>query len=112
MSDDDLRDEIAQLELRIETLAESNERCRKLDLAAKIAIATGALWLLATILAVVTFVTALVLAAIAAVLGGTVLLGSNSSTWKQVATAQQRAEARRTELIGEIEMREVSECEP
>lgn len=118
MSDDDLRDrdnlrdEIARLELQIETLAESIERCRKLDLAAKVAIAGGAVWLLATVLGAVDFVTPLVLAAIAAGLGGTVLLGSNSSTWKQAAAAQRRAEARRAELIGQIEMRAIPECEP
>jgi hypothetical protein len=49
--------------------------------------------------------------AIAAVVGGTVVYGSNGSTAKQTADAMKTAEARRAELIGSIDLRLVGESE-
>jgi hypothetical protein len=50
-----------------------------------------------------------IIGAIAAALGGTVLLGSNASTWRETAAALQQTEARRNELIGLIQLRVVNE---
>ena len=105
--DEDDREEIAQLERRIEGIAESIERCRKLDLTAKLAIGAGAAWLVLLLIGVIAFAPINIVAAIAALLGGTVLLGSNSSTWKQAAAALSRAEAQRTERIERIALRTV-----
>jgi len=103
--DADPRDQIARLEARIERLAESAERCRKIALFAKAAIAAG-LALLAAIL--LGFVRAdalsLMLAAILS-LGGIVLFGSNNTTAKQTAERIAEAEQRRAELIGGIDLR-------
>ena len=52
MDDDDFHDEIAQLEARSEALAEGIERCRKISLAAKLAIAAGAIWIVLVLLGV------------------------------------------------------------
>jgi hypothetical protein len=45
--------------------------------------------------------------AIAAVIGGVVVFGSNSSTSKQTAAAMKAADAQRAELIGMIDLRSV-----
>jgi hypothetical protein len=47
--------------------------------------------------------------AIAVVIGGTVVFGSNTSTAKQTAAAVKIAEALRAELIDKIDLRVVTE---
>ena len=49
--------------------------------------------------------------AISAVIGGTVVFGSNTSTSKQAAADIKAAEALRAELIGKINLRLVGEAE-
>jgi len=51
------------------------------------------------------------LGAISAVIGGTVVFGSNTSTSKQAAVAIKTAEALRAELIGKMNLRLVGEAE-
>ena len=112
MDDDDFRDEIAQLEARSEALTESIERCRKISLAAKLAIAAGAIWIVLVLLGVIAFSPGTIIAAMAAVLGGIVLLGSNATTWTQTDAALHEAEAMRADLIGRIDMRVVGDERP
>ena len=104
MSGDTIRDEIARLEDRIEALRASIARCRKLSLGAKVAIAAGLVWLGLTLLLIVSLTPSLFFAAIAAVIGGIVLLGSNATTWNETEAALHAAEARRMALIDEIEL--------
>jgi hypothetical protein len=106
----DHRDEIAGLEERIEALASSIERCRKVSLAAKIAILVGGAWLAMTLLALVTFTPSLFFGAIAAAIGGVVLLGSNATTWNETAGALRQAEAARMALIGSIDLTVVDDA--
>ena len=101
----DRREQIRRLEQRIEELAETIERCRKFVLMSKIAIALGGLLALTMAFGVIWFDATVMVAAITAVIGGAVLLGSNSSTWDEKAAALQAAEARRAELISEIDLR-------
>ena len=105
----DIHDDLAQLEARIEALAESIERCRKISMAAKFAVAAGAVWFALMLLWIVSFGAAAFVAALSAVLGGLVLLGSNATTWEQTATALHAAEAERAQLIGSIDLRLVGE---
>ena len=105
--DDDPQQDIARIEAHIEALHEAIERCRKFSFAAKLAIGAGAVWLALVLLGVIPFVPYAVIAAMAAVIGGIVLLGSNATTWTQTEDALQRSEAMRAELIGGIEMRVV-----
>ena len=107
-----LRDDIAELEARIEALSESIERCRKISLASKLAIAAGAGWLALLIVGLVAFAPYELVAALAAVLGGIVLLGSNSTTWTQAETALDQAEAMRAALIGRMDLRLVDAANP
>lgn len=105
--DDATADDIARVEARIEQLALSVERCRKLSLAAKIAIAGGGAWLVLTALWIVPFVPAAVFGALAALIGGVVLLGSNATTWTQTEAALRASESLRAEMIERLALRTV-----
>jgi hypothetical protein len=100
----DPRDEIRRLETRIEALAARLENCRKFVIAAHAAMAFGALVLAALILGVIRFDALAMVTGIAALLGGIVLSGSNKTTAAQTAAELAAAEARRAQLIGEIEL--------
>ena len=102
-------DNIALVEARIEELAEAIERCRKISLAAKIAAAAGTLWIALTLLGIVEFAPALAVAALAAMIGGVVLLGSNATTWTQTQSAMRASEALRADIIGRLELRPVND---
>jgi len=106
-----LREEIARLEERVEALTESLDRCEKLSLIARLVLAGGAVWLVLIVLRVLPFAPFSIVGAIAALLGGIVLYGANTSTWKQTLAAIAQAEALRTHLIGRLEMQTVEESE-
>ena len=110
MSEDDPTDEIAELEARIEELAEVAARCRKFILASKLAIACGAALLLITVLDLPGSGSAAGLGSIALVLGGIVSLGSNVSTLRQTNAAIDAAEALRSELFCRIDLRVVHDA--
>ncbi len=110
MIESDSTDEISDLEARIEALAEIAERCRKIILGSKIAIVAGAGLLLAAILGLFGTGAFAALASIALILGGIVSLGSNVSTLRQTAAAISSAEARRSDLIGGIDLRLVRDA--
>jgi len=98
---------IESLEARIEALSAKIESCRKFRLAARIAIAGGAVLLIALMVRAVAFDAAAMGAGIAAMLGGIVLLGSNRSTEEEASAQRAAAEAERAMLIGQIELRVV-----
>jgi len=102
-------DEISRIEQRIEDLQAAIERCRKLSLAAKATIAAGGLWLALTLTGIVHFAPWLAIAALSAVIGGVVLLGSNATTWTQTNDALKASEALRSKLIGGLDLRVVEE---
>ena len=99
MADGDLRDQIAHLEADIEQLAQAFERCRKAMALAKVAIAAGAIWISAYFLGAIWFEPATMIGALAAIIGGVVVFGSNSSTSKQTMAAMKAAETQRAKLI-------------
>lgn len=110
MTEDDPTDEISDIEDRIERLAEIAERCRKYILASKIAIGSGGVLLLITILGLFGTGQTAALGSIVLVLGGIVSLGSNISTLQQAESAIGAAEARRAALIGSIDLRVVADA--
>jgi len=108
MDDDgDLREEIVRLEADIEQFAETIESCRKLLLIAKAAMALAALLVLGGVLGAITLDPAVLIAAFGVFLGGIVVFGSNTSTLEQAVAATKAAELRRSELIGQIDLRVV-----
>ena len=89
----DPREQISELEVQIEELAGALERCRKTAMASKAAMAFGGILLAATILGVVTFDPMAMVAGLAALLGGVVVFGSNTSTANQLSESMRNAEA-------------------
>jgi hypothetical protein len=106
------REEIAELEVRIEELADALERCRKFALAAKIAIGLGALLTAATLVGVLTFTPMVLIGGVAALLGGVVIYGSNASTSDELTKSMRDAEARRAALISGLDIRLVHDAPP
>jgi small neutral amino acid transporter SnatA (MarC family) len=106
---EDVRDEIATLEQRIEALSESLERCRKVALAAKAAIAAGAVLMALLLFGLVWADVLRLMVAAILLLGGIVLAGSNASTARETAAGIADAERLRAELIGEINLTLVPE---
>jgi hypothetical protein len=106
-ADGDLPAQISRLEARIDGLAETLERCRKIALVSKAAIAAGALGMAVMTLGPMRVDPMAMLAAMTAVIGGIVVFGSNRSTSEQTAASMRAAEALRAELIGRLELRVV-----
>jgi hypothetical protein len=102
-------DEISRIEAQLEELAEVSERCRKIILASKAAIAGGGALLLLMLLGLFGSNQVAAIGSIAVVLGGIVSLGSNVSTLQQTLAAMSAAEALRSDLIGRIDLRVVGE---
>jgi hypothetical protein len=109
MDEEARRDEILRLEVRIEQLAETVARCRKLVVISRGVIAAGAVVILAILVGAVRFDAMAMVAAITAVIGGTVLLGSNGSTANETAAELKAAEAQRAELIDTLRLRAVGD---
>ena len=110
IAEDDPTHEISLIEERLEELAEVSERCRKIILVSKAAIAGGFALLLVMVLGLFGSSQVAALGAIAAVLGGIVSLGSNVSTLRQTTDAISAAEALRSDLIGRIDLRLVGDA--
>ena len=109
MNDDDgdLREEIVRLEADIEQFAATIESCRKLILIAKGAMALAGVLIVAALLGAINLDPALLIGAFGVVLGGIVVFGSNASTLEQAMAATRAAELRRSQMIGQIELRVV-----
>jgi hypothetical protein len=102
-------DDIARIEERIEELREAIVRCRKLSVTAKLMIGAGAAWIALTLILLIPYLPGMVFGALAAVIGGIVLLGSNSTTWNETDAALVASEAMRAEWIGRRDMRMVGD---
>jgi hypothetical protein len=107
----DLHEEILHIEAHIEGLTDIMERCRKIILISKVAVAAGGILILAMVIGVVGFDPTTIVGAIAAVIGGTVGFGSNTSTLKQAMIDMEAAEAQRTELISRMDLKVVGDGE-
>jgi hypothetical protein len=109
MDEDNLIDEISRIEARLEELAEVSERCRKIILVSKVAIAGGVSLLLVMVLGLFESNQVAAIGSIAVVLGGIVSFGSNVSTLRQTTAAMSAAEVLRSDLISRIELRVVGD---
>jgi hypothetical protein len=109
MPDIDPHQEIVRLEAQIEEFVARIESCRKFILAGRIAAAVGGVLLAALFFGAIRFDLQLMMLAMAALLGGIVVWGSNGSTAKEAAGELAAAEANRKALIGMIDLRVVAE---
>jgi len=109
MDEDNPIDEISRIEARLEELAEVSERCRKIILVSKVAIAGGVSLLLVMVLGLFESNQVAAIGSIALVLGGIVSFGSNVSTLRQTTAAMRAAEVLRSDLISRIELRVVGD---
>ena len=109
MADDDLRDQISRVETDIEEYAITLEGCRKAMLLSKVAIAAGIISLAAYLLGAVWLNSVAVIGAMAAVIGGVVVFGSNLTTSRQATSAMAALERHRAELIDTINLRTIGE---
>jgi hypothetical protein len=107
ISDSGPQAEIERLEQRIEALAARIETCRKLMLAARMMIVVGGLLAAALLTGLLAVQPWVLVTAIVALLGGIVLLGSNSSTAAQAREQMEEAEIRRDEWIGALQLRDL-----
>ena len=103
----DPRQEIADLEAEIDELADAAERCRKVIVLARVATGAGGLLLVVTLIGLVRAGPVTLVLAIAGVLGGLALFGSHTSTRDQIRAKIRAREARRAQLIGELDLRDV-----
>ena len=101
---------LSEMQRELERLAETAERCRKIILASRIAIAGGFALMLAMLFGALGAGAVAMLGSIALALGGIVSLGSNVSTLQQTDAAIRNAEALRSELIGSIDLRVVQDA--
>ena len=108
-SEDEPADEMALIEARLEYLAEVAERCRKIILASKLAIAAGVACIIVMMLGLLWFNENAAIAAMAVVLGGIVSWGSNVSTLRQTHDAIEDAERHRSDMIDRKHLRVVSD---
>jgi hypothetical protein len=111
MPNDELREQISRIETDIEDHAITLEGCRKAMLLSKVAIAAGIVFLSAYLLGAIWLNAVAVIGAMAAVIGGVVVFGSNLTTSNQATSAMAALERRRAELIDMINLRTVGEGE-
>ena len=102
---DEALSDIARVEARIEELREFDRALPQDFLRRKVLIAVGAAWIVLVIVQIVSFVPFSFIAAVAAAIGGVVLLGSNDSTWKETEAALRKSEAVRAEMIEAMQLR-------
>ena len=103
----DPHQQIADLEADIERLSEAAERCRKIIVSSKAAVASGGLLLLALITGLFRFDPTAFLVGIPAVLAGIALTGTNRSTLDEITAAIREREAQRRAAINGLELRVV-----
>lgn len=104
----DPRDEIVRLEERIEELTAKIESCRKFILASRISVAGGSLVLVGMLFGVIVFNPAMMAGAVAALLGGITVWGSNRSTSQQAAKELTLADSHRSVLIEKMALGDVT----
>jgi hypothetical protein len=99
MSDGELHVLVEELEAQIEGLRDIAQGCRKWILLSKLAMGGSGAWLMAIGAGLIRLDPTMMLLAIAAMLGGVVLAGSNASTLRRTETAIRAAEALRARAI-------------
>jgi hypothetical protein len=103
-----LHDEIVRIEDRIEQLTEKIESCRKVILASRIAVVGGAIVLTGMLFGAMRFDPAIMAAAVAALLGGIAVWGSNRSTAQEATNELTIIASDRSMLIQQMDLKDVT----
>lgn len=101
---EDLAAQVSRLEDKLEELATAIERCRKVDLVAKAMLAAGAAVVVLIGFGMIRPEPIAIVGAIALLVGGTVVFGSNASTWTQATAEMKTAETLTSELINQADL--------
>ncbi|WP_210494035.1 hypothetical protein [Microvirga antarctica] len=104
-----MSDEIANLELEIDMLADAAERCRKIMVVARLATGGGLALMAALVLGLVRSDVLILLASVSAVLAGIAIFGTHRSTLQELKAKIVAGEARRMALIDAIDLRPVAQ---
>ncbi len=100
----DIRTQIADIEFEIDRLTDAAERCRKIGLAARIAAGLGGLVLIGLVTGILRFSPEFLVTALAALVGGIALMGSNQGTADEVKAQIDAAVRRRSDLIDALKL--------
>jgi hypothetical protein len=103
----DPHQEIADLEVEIEELSDSAERCRKTIKAAKLSVVLGGSLTVSIMTGMLSLPPLAFIAGISATLGGMALIGSTHSTLDELIKSIGDHEARRVELINRLQLRTI-----
>jgi hypothetical protein len=101
---DDLAAQVSRLDKKLEELAAAIERCRKVDLASKAMLAAGGAFVVLMALGMIRPEPVAVVGTIALLVGGTVIFGSNASTWTQAAAEMKTTETLMRGLIDRADL--------
>jgi len=105
----DLHQRISDLETEIDVLSDAAEHCRKSMVVAKAAVGVGALLFVASFLGLLRSDAIILVIGIASALAGTVFYGSSRSSLEAIAAKIRVCEARRTQMIDELNLRAIEE---
>jgi hypothetical protein len=103
----DLHQHIADLEAEIDRLSDAAERCWKIAVAAKAMMVAGGLLLLISMVGLFRLGAPAFVIAVAAVLAGIALFGSNKRTRDEIAATVKAHEQRRGEMIDGLGLRKL-----
>ena len=101
---DDLAAQVSRLDKKLEELAAAIERCRKVDLASKAMLAAGTAVVVLMVLGMIRPEPIAVVGAITLLVGGTVVFGSNASTWTRAAAEMKTTETLMRGLIDRADL--------
>jgi hypothetical protein len=101
--------QIADLEAEIDALSDAAEQCRKGMVVAKIAIGAGVLLFVASLLGLIRPDPIVLVGGIAAAIAGVGFYGSSRGSLEQITGKIRKSEARRTEMIDEMDLAAVQD---
>jgi cell division septum initiation protein DivIVA len=105
----DLHQQIIDLEAEIDAMSDAAEQCRKSMVVAKAAVGAGVLLFAASLPGLIRPDAIVLVSGIAAALAGTVFYGSSRSSLEEITRKIRASEARRAEIIDEMDLWTVEE---
>jgi hypothetical protein len=101
--------QIADLEVEIDALSDAAEHCRKSMVVAKVAIGAGVLLFMTSLLGLIRPNPIILVGGIAAAIAGVGFYGSSRGSLDQITGKIRKSEARRAEMIDEMDVQTVQD---